>query len=46
MSQSSHKPAFNLVSQDGVVGAHFSKVKDAERIFQSVTDNLLGRIDD
>ncbi|MGJ3258884.1 MAG: ParA family protein [Rhodospirillales bacterium] len=45
MSQSNNKPVFELVARDGVVGAHFAKVKDAESIFGTVTRNLLERID-
>lgn len=44
MSQSNNKPIFELKSSDGVVGAHFAKVKDAEGIFAEVTRNLLERI--
>lgn len=45
MSQSNNKPVFELKSADGVVGAHFAKVKDATEIFATVTKNLLDRID-
>jgi cellulose biosynthesis protein BcsQ len=41
MSQSRNKP--DLKSVDGVVGAHFAKVKDAEQIFKQVTTNLIDR---
>ncbi|WP_386628501.1 ParA family protein [Sulfitobacter geojensis] len=44
MSQSNNKPVFELLAKDGVVGAHFAKVKDAKAIFGSVTRNLLGRL--
>lgn len=44
MSQSSNKPVFELKGADGVVGAHFAKVKDAETIFMNVTKHLLERI--
>lgn len=44
MSQSSNKPVFQLLARDGVVGAHFAKVKDAEKIFGDVTNALLERI--
>lgn len=44
MSQSNNKPVFELLAKDGVVGAHFAKVKDAKEIFASVTNNLLGRV--
>lgn len=46
MSQSNNKPVFELIARDGVVGAHFAKVKDAGKIFGAVTSNLLERIDD
>ncbi|MEL7527499.1 MAG: AAA family ATPase [Pseudomonadota bacterium] len=45
MSQINNKPVFDLKSADGVVGAHFAKVKDASDIFKNVTNNLLKRID-
>lgn len=43
MSQSNHVPIFELSTRDGVVGAHFSKVKDAKDIFAKVVFNLLER---
>jgi len=46
MSQSNNKPVFELLARDGVVGAHFTKVKDAKAIFGSVTNNLIARIND
>ncbi|MGU3392244.1 ParA family protein [Sphingomonas sp. M1A8_2b] len=44
MSQSNHKPIFELQAKDGVVGAHFQKVKDAKEIFAEVADELVKRI--
>lgn len=44
MSQTSNKPVFSLVTNDGVVGAHFAKVKDAKEIFGTVSNELLKRI--
>ena len=44
MAQSSHKPVFELIAKDGVVGAHFAKVKDAKEIFGKVAVGLAGRI--
>lgn len=41
MSQSAHKPIFGLKAKDGVRGAHFSKVKDAEEIFEGVATRIL-----
>jgi cellulose biosynthesis protein BcsQ len=46
MSQSCNKPVFELKASDGIVGAHFAKVKDTEDIFANVTSRILGRIDD
>lgn len=43
MSQSSHKPIFELLARDGVVGAHFQKVKDSRDIFSFVASELLKR---
>lgn len=43
MSQSNHAPIFGLSAKDGVVGAHFSKVKDAREIFKNVSEELLER---
>ena len=43
MSQSNHTPIFALGARDGVVGAHFSKVKDSKAIFEKVSKGLLER---
>ena len=43
MSQSNHTPIFGLTASDGVVGAHFSKVKDALDIFRAVSLKFLER---
>ena len=40
MSQTSRKPIFKLGAQDGVVGAHFAKVKLFHEIVQGVADNV------
>jgi cellulose biosynthesis protein BcsQ len=44
MSQSKNKPVFELSAADGIVGAHFAKVKDAKQIFGTVARNLVDRI--
>jgi cellulose biosynthesis protein BcsQ len=44
MSQSNHTPVFALTAADGVVGAHFSKVKDSKDIFGTVADSLAKRV--
>lgn len=41
MSQSAHKPIFGLKAKDGVRGAHFNKVKDAEDIFEKVAQRVI-----
>ena len=40
MSQSSHKSVFSLTSADGVVGAHYQKVKEYEGIIQTIAQNI------
>jgi cellulose biosynthesis protein BcsQ len=44
MSQSAHKPVFSLKARDGVRGAHFNKVREAEIIFGDVTNQLLQNV--
>jgi hypothetical protein len=46
MSQTAHKPIFSLKAKDGVRGAHFNKVRDAEGIFERVTDQPLKNLED
>jgi hypothetical protein len=46
MSQTAHKPIFSLKARDGVRGAHFNKVRDAEEIFSKVTDQLIRNVED
>lgn len=43
MAQSRHTPIFELTGRDGVVGAHFSKVRDARAIFAKVAEELVRR---
>ncbi|MFD1794763.1 ParA family protein [Paracoccus aurantiacus] len=45
MSQSRRKPIFSLTGRDGVVGAHFAKVKEAKEIFLGVSAEIEKRID-
>ncbi|MHA6160282.1 ParA family protein [Pseudomonas sichuanensis] len=40
MSQNSRKPVFELKSSDGIVGAHFVKVKEAHEIFENISRNF------
>jgi cellulose biosynthesis protein BcsQ len=40
MSQTASKPIFSLKSADGVVGAHFEKVKQFENIVSQIANNI------
>lgn len=44
MSQTAHKPIFSLRAKDGVRGAHFNKVRDAEGIFSQVSKRMIENI--
>lgn len=44
ISQSSRKPIFALTGKDGVVGAHFAKVKEAKEIFSEVSNEISRRV--
>ena len=41
MSQTAHKPIFDLTNIDGVVGAHYQKVKDYEVLMESIANQML-----
>lgn len=41
MSQSSRKPIFDLRAADGVVGAHFAKVREYREIIEGISDRLV-----
>ena len=41
MSQTAHKPIFDLTNGDGVVGAHYQKVKDYEKLMKKIADQTL-----
>lgn len=41
MSQTAHKPIFELGSADGVLGAHYKKVNDYEVLIQSIATRIL-----
>lgn len=45
MSQTSRKPIFELQAKDGVVGAHFSKVKEFEQTIEGVSKRLLQNLE-
>ncbi|WP_374763542.1 ParA family protein [Yunchengibacter salinarum] len=40
LSQTSRKPIFNLSSRDGIVGAHFGRVKESIGIFSTIFENF------
>lgn len=40
LSQTAHKPAFELTSTDGIVGAHFAKVKDFKRVMKNIAEHF------
>lgn len=40
LSQIAHKPIFTLSGNDGVVGAHFSKVREYENVIKSISQNI------
>lgn len=46
MSQTNNSPIFCLKSKDGVVGAHFKKVQDANNIYSNIANNLLSNMGD
>lgn len=40
LSQRANSPIFELKAEDGIVGAHFAKVKDFESTLEAITKNL------
>lgn len=40
MSQSAHKPVFQLSSHDGVLGAHFAKVDEYQEVMKGIVSNI------
>ncbi len=45
LSQSANCPIFKLKSSDGVVGAHFTMVKEAKDIFEKIARNILSQME-
>lgn len=41
LSQSCHKSIFTLGGSDGIVGAHFAKVREYEQIIKKIANNIL-----
>lgn len=44
MSQTAHKPIFDLTNADGVVGAHYQKVKDYEGLMEKITEAIMNNM--
>lgn len=44
MSQNSRKPIFDLKGSDGIVGAHFMKVKDSLDIFEGIATSFMTNV--
>lgn len=45
LSQTSRKPIFALGASDGVVGAHFTKVREYKQIIEGIADGLLANVE-
>lgn len=45
LSQSAHAPIFKLKGSDGVVGAHFAKVKDTEKIYSGIAQEIVNNLE-
>lgn len=45
MSQTAHKPVFTLTNVDGVVGAHYQKVKEYEGIMDQIAKHLFRNVE-
>ena len=41
MSQTAHKPVFDLTNVDGVVGAHYQKVKDYGNLMHEIAGQMM-----
>lgn len=46
MSQTTNTPIFSLKAKNGVVGAHFQKVKEAEAVFSNISNIFLENVGD
>ena len=46
MSQTAHKPIFELTNADGVVGAHYQKVKDYSELMDSIASRMLSNVEE
>lgn len=46
MSQLAKAPIFKLSNKDGVVGAHFAAVSDADEIYKKISEQLMTRLNE
>lgn len=46
LSQTANKPVFSLEGKDGVVGAHFSRVKDFDDVINTIVSNMSKNINE
>lgn len=46
LSQSAHKAIFKLTGSDGVVGAHFRKVVEFEKVICQISDRVINNIEE
>jgi cellulose biosynthesis protein BcsQ len=46
LSQTANSPIFKLKASDGVVGAHFAKVRESVEIFKKISNNLMANLGD
>lgn len=44
MSQTAHKPIFDLTNNDGVVGAHYQKVRDFSDLMNTISNRILENV--
>lgn len=45
LSQTAHKPIFELTGSDGIVGAHFAKTKDFKKVIDSIEVRLVENLE-
>jgi cellulose biosynthesis protein BcsQ len=45
LAQTGHTPIFQLKASDGVVGAHFSKVKEYGKVISEICDRFLAQVE-
>ena len=46
MSQTAHKPIFDLTNSDGVVGAHYQKVKSFESLIDQISHHMMQNMEE